>query len=95
MGLQRFATLLSPLITLIAQRLLKIRIGKRKDAKEESEMPQEYPDSGENIDDKIYEYIMSKAGAIGIRSAAEDLHVPAEVIKEAIERMTVEGRLKA
>lgn len=86
---------MSALITLIVQRLLKVRIGKSKDAKEDSEMPQEYPDSGENIDDRIYEYIMSKRGAIGIRSAAEDLRVPAEVIREAIERMTMEGRLKA
>ena len=77
------------------QRLFKVRIGRRKDAKEESEMPQEYSDSSGNVDDKIYEYIMSKRGAIGIRTAAEDLRVPAEVIKEAIERMTMEGRLKA
>jgi DNA-directed RNA polymerase subunit RPC12/RpoP len=86
---------LSALIALIVQRLLKVRIGKGKDAKKDSEMPEEYSDSGENIDDKIYEYIMSKGGAIGIRSASEDLGVPAEAIKEAIERMTMEGRLKA
>lgn len=86
-GLQR----LSALVALIVQRLLKVRTGKSKGAEEGSEMPQE----GENIDDKIYEYIQSKGGAIGIRSAAEDLRVPAELIREAIERMTMEGRLKA
>jgi len=80
---------------LIVQRLFKVRIGRRKDAKEESEMPQEYSDSSGNVDDKIYEYIMSKGGAIGIRSASEDLGVPAEAVREAIERMTMEGRLKA
>jgi DNA-binding Lrp family transcriptional regulator len=58
-------------------------------------MPQEYSESDENIDEKIYEYIQSKGGAIGIRSASEDLGVPAEAIREAIERMTMEGRLKA
>ena len=90
-GLQRF----SALITLIVQRLLKVRTGKSKDAAGDSEMPQEYSESDENIDEKIYEYIQSKGGAIGIRSASEDLGVPAEAIREAIERMTMEGRLKA
>jgi hypothetical protein len=87
---------------LIAQRLLgrlfTIRIGKSKNEEQGQEMPQELSDSAENvgdIDDKIYEYIQSKGGAIGIRSASEDLHIPGEVIKEAIERMTMEGRLKA
>jgi hypothetical protein len=84
---------------LVAQRflgtLLRIRVGKSQDKKEDQEMPQEYSDSAENIDDEIYQYIQSKGGAIGIRSASQDLRVPAEVIKEAIERMTMEGRLKA
>ena len=88
--------------TLVAQRLLgrlfRVRIGKSKDEKQGEEMPEDYSDSAENIDDvddKIYQYIMSKGGAIGIRSASEDLRLPAEAIKEAIERMTMEGRLKA
>jgi hypothetical protein len=88
--------------TLVAQRLLgrlfRVRIGKSKDEEQGQEMPQEYSDSAGNIDDvddKIYQYIMSKGGAIGIRSASEDLRLPAEAIKEAIERMTMEGRLKA
>jgi hypothetical protein len=86
--------------TLIAQRLLGrlFTIRKSKDEEQGQEMPQELSDSAENIgdiDDKIYEYIQSKGGAIGIRSASEDLHVPGEAIKEAIERMTMEGRLKA
>jgi len=85
--------------TLVAQRLLgtllRVRVGKSQDKKEDQEMPQEYSDSAENIDEEIYQYIQSKGGAIGIRSASQDLRVPAEVIKEAIERMTMEGRLKA
>jgi hypothetical protein len=85
--------------TLVAQKLLggllKVRVGKGQDKKEDQEMPQEYSDPAENIDDEIYQYIQSKGGAIGIRSASEDLRIPAEVIKEAIQRMTMEGRLKA
>lgn len=84
---------------LVAQRLLgtlfRVRVSKSQDKNEDQETPQEYSDSAENIDDEIYQYIQSKGGAIGIRSASEDLRVPAEVIKEAIERMTMEGRLKA
>jgi hypothetical protein len=76
-------------------KLLRVRVGKSQDKKEDQEMPQEYSDSTENIDDEIYQYIQSKGGAIGIRSASQDLRVPAEVIKEAIERMTMEGKLKA
>jgi hypothetical protein len=88
--------------TLIAERFLgrlfKIRIGKSKNEEQGQEMPQEFSDSAENIgdmDDKIYEYIQSKGGAIGIRTASEELRLPAEAIKEAIQRMTMEGRLKA
>jgi hypothetical protein len=88
--------------TLVAQRLLgrffASRIRKGKNEEQGQEMAQEYSDSAEDIgdiDEKIYEYIRSKGGAIGIRSASEDLHVPAEAIKEAIQRMTMEGRLKA
>jgi hypothetical protein len=88
---------LSALISLIMQRLLRVRIRKSQHEEEGHETPEEYSesDTGENIDDKIYEYIQSKGGAIGIRSASEDLRVPTEVIKEAIERLTMEGRLKA
>jgi hypothetical protein len=88
--------------TLIAQRLLgrlfTIRRGKSKNEEQGQEIAQEYSESAENIgdiDNKIYEYIQSKGGAIGIRSASEDLRLPAEAIKEAIQRMTMEGRLKA
>jgi hypothetical protein len=88
--------------TLVAQRLLgrllRVRIGKGKDEEQGQEMAQEYSGSAENIgdiDEKIYEYIQSKGGAIGIRSASEDLRLPAEAIREAIERLTMEGRLKA
>jgi hypothetical protein len=97
-GLHRFYSF----ATLIAQRFLgrlfKIRIGRSKNEEQGQEMPQEFSDSAENmgdIDDKIYEYIQSKAGAISIRSASEDLGLPAEAIKEAVQRMTMEGRLKA
>jgi hypothetical protein len=94
-GLQR----LYSFAILVAQRLLgalfRVRVGKSQDKNEDQEMSQEYSDSAENIDDEIYQYIQSKGGAIGIRSASEDLGVPVEVIKEAIERMTMEGRLKA
>lgn len=88
---------LSALISMVMQRLLRIRIGKSRNEEEGNETSEEYSesDSAENVDDKIYEYIQSKGGAIGIRSASEDLRVPPEVIKEAIERLTMEGRLKA
>jgi hypothetical protein len=76
-------------------RLLRVKVGKSQDREEDQEMPREDSDSAESIDDEIYEYIQSKGGAIGIRSASQDLQIPAEVIKEAIERMTMEGRLKA
>jgi len=91
-GLRRLSTLTTPIV----QRLFRIRIGKSQ-GEEGHEIPQEHSDSdsAESVDDKIYEYIQSKGGAIGIRSASEDLRVPAEVIREAIERMTMEGRLKA
>jgi hypothetical protein len=79
-------------------RLFTTRIGKSKNEELGQEMPQEFSDSAENIgdiDDKIYEYIQSRGGAIGIRTASEELGLPAEAIKEAIQRMTMEGRLKA
>jgi hypothetical protein len=93
-GLRR----LYSLTILVAQRLLgtllRVRVGKSQDKDEGQEIPQEYSDSAENIDDEIYEYISSNGGAIAVRKAAEDLRIPAEVIKEAIERMATEGRLK-
>jgi hypothetical protein len=76
-------------------RLLRVRAGKSQDKEEDQEMPEADSDSVQSIDDEIYEYIQSKGGAIGIRSASRDLRIPAEVIKEAIERMTMDGRLRA
>ena len=94
-GLHRLYAFTTLIAQRLLERLLKVRVGKGQGKKEDQEMPQEYSDSTENIDDEIYQYIQSKGGAIGIRSASQDLRVPAEVIKEAIERMTMEGRLKA
>jgi hypothetical protein len=82
------------IFTLILQILLRTKKGESQDDEDNHNMNQEYSDSAENIDDEIYEYISSNGGAIAVRKAAEDLRIPAEVIKEAIERMATEGRLK-
>ena len=95
MGLHRVYSFAILVTQRLLGTLLRVRVGKSQDKNEDQEMSHEYSDSAENIDDEIYQYIQSKGGAIGIRSASEDLRVPAEVIKEAIERMTQEGRLKA
>ena len=76
------------------QILLRTKKGESQDDEDGQNMAQEHSDSAENIDDEIYEYISSNGGAIAVRKAAEDLRIPAEVIKEAIERMATEGRLK-
>jgi hypothetical protein len=83
------------LTALIMQKLLRIRAGDSQQEEDEGhDIPQEYSDSAEEIDEKIYEYISSNGGAIAVRKAAQDLRIPAEVINEAIERMATEGRLK-
>ncbi len=79
---------------LIMRKVLRTRTSESQDEENGHDMLQEHPDFAEDIDDKIYGYISSKGGAIAVRKASEDLQIPAEVIKEAIERMTMEGRLK-
>ena len=94
-GLHRLYSFVISVVQRLFGRLLKVKLGKSPDKKGDEEVPQEYSEAAESIDDEIYQYIQSKGGAIGIRSASQDLRIPAEVIKESIERMTMEGRLKA
>jgi predicted ribosome quality control (RQC) complex YloA/Tae2 family protein len=90
---------LSSFIALVAQRLLgrflKVRVDESHKKKQDEETPEEYSEAAESIDDELYQYIQSNGGAISVRAASEDLGLPPEAIKEALRRMTIEGRLKA
>ena len=48
----------------------------------------------EEIENRLIDYISDNGGAIVPSKAAEELGIPAELIKESIERMTTDGRLK-
>jgi len=61
------------------------------ESSETSPMSMEAP---EELENRIYEYILENGGSIGVGRASEDLGIPADLITEAIERMTLDGRLK-
>jgi len=48
----------------------------------------------EEIENRLIDYISDNGGAIVPSKAAEELGIPAGLIKESIERMTTDGRLK-
>jgi hypothetical protein len=48
----------------------------------------------EDLENRIYEYILENGGAITVGGASEDLGIPADLITQVIERMTLDGRLK-
>jgi hypothetical protein len=48
----------------------------------------------DNLDSAVYNYILSKDGAIVVGKASEELGVHADRVKEAIERLEEQGRVK-
>lgn len=73
------------------------RVGRRGEALDEGTGAEASPMSiepPEDLENRIYEYILENGGAIGVGKASEDLGIPAELIAQAIERMTLDGRLK-
>lgn len=50
--------------------------------------------SPEEIEDQIYNYIVENGGSISVNRASNELGIPADQIKEILERMTLDGRLK-
>jgi len=51
-------------------------------------------DEQADIQVRVRDYISENGGAIGLNRAAEDLGIPLEYVKFAIQRMTSEGTLK-
>jgi len=50
-------------------------------------------DEQADIQSRVRDYISENGGAIGLSKAAEDLGIPLEYVKFAIQRMTSEGTL--
>lgn len=62
----------------------------------ESEQP-EAPvsiDAPEDLENRIFDYILENGGSIALSKASEELGIPTDLITQAIERMTLDGRLK-
>jgi DNA-directed RNA polymerase subunit RPC12/RpoP len=72
-------------------------IGLRRGASEEdaeTEAPPMSTEPPEELENRIYDYILENGGAITVGRASEDLGIPADLITQVIERMTLDGRLK-
>jgi hypothetical protein len=92
--------LLRPLIVAfnrLIQALMQI-VSRRARVEKEEEAPSDIPQADvgmpESLDDEIYNYIMSNGGAIAVNKASEELGVAPELVKEALERLSAEGRLR-
>jgi hypothetical protein len=48
----------------------------------------------EDVQARVRDYITENEGAIALSKAAEDLGIPVEFVREAIDKLTSEGRLK-
>ena len=46
-----------------------------------------------DLDSTIYDYILSNEGRIAVVKASEDLGLPVDRVREAVQRLTIEGRL--
>jgi len=61
---------------------------------EETEAPPMSTESPEEMENRIYDYIMENNGAITVGRASQELGIRADLIAQVIERMTLDGRLK-
>jgi hypothetical protein len=50
--------------------------------------------SSDEMDNKVYDYILSNNGAISVNKAAEELAMSPDSIKESIQRLGLAGKLK-
>jgi hypothetical protein len=73
-------------------RLVNVRKGHSESADTEAASFDSNDDG--DMDEKIFEYISSKGGAIALNKASKELAIPIEVIKDAIGRMSMDGKLK-
>ena len=52
------------------------------------------PDGKKTIDEKVYEYIMSKNQCLNVNDAADELNLPADEVEKVVFKMVSEGKLK-
>lgn len=48
----------------------------------------------EELENRIYDYLIQNGGSISVNRASDELGIPTDMIKEVLERMTLDGRLK-
>jgi hypothetical protein len=93
-GVKVALTHLFQALTQVIGQVIKIRIPIGKANKPTSETSSMDVGSPADLDNEIYDYILSNGGAIAVNQASEDLGVPPELIREALERLSSDGRLK-
>ena len=86
-----FARFCRKLIEAIRNRQIPHMRAESGPASEESSL--EDPASGE-LGDTVYNYILSNQGAINLSKASEELGIPAGLVRETIEKLSSDGRLK-
>jgi hypothetical protein len=70
-------------------------IGRRGRPEAETAEPLEMSeDEKQDVQARVQDYIMENEGAIGLNKASEDLGLPVEFIKEAIQALARDGKLK-
>ncbi len=55
---------------------------------------QDQPRPEENVDEKVYRYIVERGGTISLSQASVDLNLPSQKVKESIDRLRTQGRLE-
>ena len=83
----------------ILLRQLRATISRRKMTGSRSET--EMPDAGsisdeemEQLENQVHDYILDNGGAIVLSKAANELGIPVDLVKESVDRMTSDGRLR-
>jgi hypothetical protein len=68
--------------------------GDENEPEEIDDLPDVDAPSTDEVDNMVYDYILSNNGAIVVKKAAEDLAMSPDSIKETIERLSLAGKLK-
>ena len=48
----------------------------------------------EQLENQVHDYILDNGGALVLSKAANELGIPVDLVRESVERMTSDGRLK-
>ena len=83
----------------ILLRQLRTTISRRKmtGSRSETEMPGADSISDgemEQLENQVHDYILDNGGALVLSKAANELGIPVDLVRESVERMTSDGRLK-